>query len=208
MLRFFWRLSRFLIRSFWKISFVLTFLLFIAAQLIAGVSGLVGSVFKSVFGTDTVATLADERSRKAASEAENLRKQNVDLNDKNTQAARDLDDARAKNRQLTATADRVELENRSLRKDAAELRARASREVTWKGKKRPLAEAVTDMAGGVGKRTRTAAAANVASVFGEAVPVYGVAVIVASTAYELKVSCDNMRDMSVVSHPELSRLRA
>lgn len=199
MLTFIWRLSSFLVRSVWKIGFVLLFLLFIATQLITGVSSLVGAAFKSVFGADTVATLADERSKKATSEAEDLRKQNADLKTQNAKATRDLDDARARNRQLTATAASVELENKALRKDAAELKARANREVTWKGKKRPLAEAVTDMAGGVSKRTRNAAAANFASIFGESVPVYGVAVIVASTAYELKVSCDNMRDMREIA---------
>ena len=45
------------------------------------------------------------------------------------------------------------------------------------------------------KRTLRSAAVNVGSMAGEAVPYLGVAVILAATAYELKLACDNLLDL-------------
>lgn len=44
-------------------------------------------------------------------------------------------------------------------------------------------------------RTRQTALSNLAAMGGEALPVVGIGVIVAATAYELNMSCENMRDL-------------
>jgi cell division protein FtsB len=44
-------------------------------------------------------------------------------------------------------------------------------------------------------RTRQTALSNFAAMGGEALPVIGIGVIVAATAYELNMSCENMRDL-------------
>ena len=44
-------------------------------------------------------------------------------------------------------------------------------------------------------RTQRTAIANIASVGGEALPFVGIGIIVGATAYEVKMSCDNMHDL-------------
>ncbi len=47
----------------------------------------------------------------------------------------------------------------------------------------------------VTKRTAAGATRNVAATFGESIPVIGVGVVVAATAWELKDACDTMKDL-------------
>lgn len=71
----------------------------------------------------------------------------------------------------------------------------ATRQVSYRGQNISAREAVKDASDRISQRTATAAARNVGSTFAEALPVIGVAVIVAATAWELKDSCDLMREM-------------
>jgi hypothetical protein len=70
-----------------------------------------------------------------------------------------------------------------------------SKEVTYGGRKKLVSEAVEETTQRVTKRTAAGATRNVAATFGEAVPVIGVGVVVAATAWELKDACDTMKDL-------------
>ncbi len=59
----------------------------------------------------------------------------------------------------------------------------------------PVGRAVRDTTSRIAERTAIATSRNVAATGAEAIPFWGIAVIVAATAYELKVACDTMRDL-------------
>ena len=67
--------------------------------------------------------------------------------------------------------------------------------VTYRGKRVAAREAVKDTAGKVARRTAFASSRNIGSMVGEALPVVGVGVIVAATAWELSDACALMGDM-------------
>lgn len=67
--------------------------------------------------------------------------------------------------------------------------------VVFRGQKRAIKEAVSETSERVAKRTARAAARNIATMPGEAIPVYGIAVIAGATAWELNDACQMMGDM-------------
>lgn len=71
----------------------------------------------------------------------------------------------------------------------------ASPKVTHRGAKKPMREAVSETSARIAKRVKFAATRNVAATFGEAIPFVGVGVIVAATVWELKDTCDLLKDM-------------
>ncbi|MBU2941053.1 hypothetical protein Q8W25_03630 [Shimia thalassica] len=109
----------------------------------------------------------------------------------------------AKSRQLEATSRQLEKTNKqldtskrkvaSLSDEVAELRK--PKVVRYRGQSRMLSEAVEDTAERVSRRTATAATRNAGSVFAEAIPIAGIAVIVGVTAWDLKDACDTMYDL-------------
>jgi hypothetical protein len=77
--------------------------------------------------------------------------------------------------------------------------------VTYRGAKRSVREAVKDTSTRVSRRVATASARNVGSMAGEAMPVIGVGVIVAATAWELHDACEMIKDLhelDVAFNPE------
>jgi hypothetical protein len=81
-------------------------------------------------------------------------------------------------------------------KTIADLEGRLKpQEVTHGGRKKLVSEAVEETTQRVTKRTAAGATRNVAATFGEAIPVIGVGVVVAATAWELKDACDTMKDL-------------
>jgi hypothetical protein len=102
----------------------------------------------------------------------------------------------AKDRRITNLSDdlaRKEAKIISLTDEVATLRTPKS--VTYRGQKRLLAEAVEDTAGRVSRRTAAGAARNAGSVVAEAIPFAGIAVVLGVTAWDLKDSCDTMKDL-------------
>lgn len=150
-----------------KMITVILFAIFVASHTISSVSAAVSAFFDTVLGIQTVAGDLGQRLRRESDELAIARKQTADL----------------------------ESHNRKLSADVDDLRRNASPDVNWKGKKVPLKDAVAEMSTTVKKRTAKVAVANVSSTFGESIPVYGIAVIVGVTAYELKSACDTMKDM-------------
>lgn len=77
--------------------------------------------------------------------------------------------------------------------------------VRYRGGKRAVKEAVSDTSQRVAKRTAIATGRNIATMPGESIPVYGIAVVVAATAWEVNDACQMMRDMhelDVAFNPE------
>ncbi|MDO5657802.1 MAG: hypothetical protein Q4G36_05715 [Paracoccus sp. (in: a-proteobacteria)] len=94
----------------------------------------------------------------------------------------DLGAERAARRAATARADNL----------AREL---ADSRVTYRGARVAAREAVSDTAQRVSRRMSRSAARSVSSAAAEALPVVGIGVIVAATAWELHESCELMKDM-------------
>lgn len=113
--------------------------------------------------------------------------------------------ARAEGRAAAAVAD-LDAERAARRAATAELaEARAARQVTYRGARRTAGEAVADTADRVTRRVTTASARNVGSTFAEALPVVGIGVIAAATAWELHDACallGEVRELDVALNPD------
>jgi hypothetical protein len=73
--------------------------------------------------------------------------------------------------------------------------ARKTDTVLYRGARSSLSDAVIDTNGRIAKRTATAATRNASSVVAEAIPYLGIAAMLAVTAYDLKDSCDTIKDL-------------
>lgn len=67
--------------------------------------------------------------------------------------------------------------------------------VIYRGTRTTLADAVVDTNGRVARRTAVAATRNSSSIVAEAIPYLGIAAMLAVTAYDLKDSCDTIKDL-------------
>ena len=70
------------------------------------------------------------------------------------------------------------------------------RSVTYRGRKVALTHALSDTSKRISRRTVASASRNAGSVVAEAIPVAGVAVVLGVTAWDLKDSCDTMKDLN------------
>ncbi|WP_289042691.1 hypothetical protein [uncultured Aliiroseovarius sp.] len=86
----------------------------------------------------------------------------------------------------SAKADALQLENNKLK---------AEQHVTFRGKTMSAKAASVQVTGGIQARTKGVAVTNLASVVGESIPFYGIAIIAGATTYELKAACDTMEDL-------------
>jgi hypothetical protein len=107
----------------------------------------------------------------------------------------DLDGATTKARALEVEV--VEKNNR-VRALEAEVERLKPRQVTYRGQKKLLEEAVADTTERVSRRAAVGASRNVAATFGEAVPVVGIGVVVAATVWELTDACETMKDLQAL----------
>ncbi len=106
----------------------------------------------------------------------------TELRAKNTRI-RELEvDIGTKNRRIAALGDEV-------------ADSRAARSVVYRGERMLLSEAVENTSERVTRRITRGAIRNTGSVFGEALPLIGITVIVAATTWELKDACDTMDDL-------------
>lgn len=102
----------------------------------------------------------------------------------------------------------AEIDLRTARLEAAGLAAELNqhnRKIVIDGIQMNEREATRHTLTKVGTRTRRAAAVNLGSLAGEAIPFYGIGIIIGATTYELRSACENMRDLhelSVAVFPE------
>jgi Skp family chaperone for outer membrane proteins len=73
--------------------------------------------------------------------------------------------------------------------------ARQADTIVYRGARTSLSEAVLDTNGRIARRTATAATRNASSVVAEAIPYLGIAAMLAVTTYDLKDSCDTIKDL-------------
>ena len=102
----------------------------------------------------------------------------------------------AKDRRVASLSDdlaRKEAKIAGLSDEVASLRT--MKKVPYRGQKRLLSEAVEDTATRVSRRTVSGAARNAGSVVAEAIPFAGIAVVLGVTAWDIKDSCDTMKDL-------------
>jgi hypothetical protein len=105
----------------------------------------------------------------------------------------ELDRAKGEGLALAARTEAAANEVRSL--SAALQAAETAQLVEWGGEQVQVREAVQRVTASISDRTARVAAANLGSMAGESIPIYGIAIVVAATAYELKASCDSMKEM-------------
>ena len=90
----------------------------------------------------------------------------------------------------------LELKNQRIASLSSEVAGlKQPRSVTYRGQKKLLSEAVEDTVTRVSRRTTTAAVRNAGSVFAEAIPFAGIAVVVGVTAWDLRDSCETIKDL-------------
>lgn len=155
--------------SFLMILLTLTSLaLSVAMTLLPQVLGAASAIVESVTGRKTVV------ARARASEANLQQQLRVAKNDLNAE--------RINGRRLSQQISKLTEEA-------------SSAPVLYRGSRVPIREAVHDTAERVSHRAGIAATRNVGSTFGEALPVIGVGVIVAATAWELHDACQMMKEM-------------
>ena len=172
--------------------FALLFALLVMSHTVSSVAWLTSSMIGAVSGLNTLAGaglegLKGPQHQKATvsqPEFEKLSERNRVLETENTTL-------KANNKQNLAKISKLE----------------AQTTVNFRGKKTPIKTVAIDVSQKVQTRTAKVAAANLASAAGESIPVYGIAIIVAATGYELKSACDTMidlHDLDVALNPELA----
>jgi len=115
------------------------------------------------------------------------------LEDEAGRLVAELDASKAEGFALAARVEAATDDVRGLR--TALNAAEAAQLVEWGGEQVPVREVVQRVTGSISDRTARVAATNLGSMAGESIPFYGVAIVVAATTYELKSSCDSMREM-------------
>lgn len=143
----------------------LSLLLNVLVVSVTSVATAVGGLFEAVTGVASVISVLASDTRRLTRDVADLRVKNSAITKRNTALLREVAD---------------------LRKD---------RIVVYRGNKRLIRDAVSDTSKRVVKRTAVGAGRNLGSVFGEALPMVGTAVIVSSTAWELHDACEIMKDL-------------
>lgn len=156
------------------------------ADLTTGALKLAGMT--AVSSTDIKAQLRSERQRRVAAErrAQSLRS---DLHSTRTRLDQSRADLVLADQHLAETR----ANNRILQSEVIRLERESF--VTMRDERVPLRKATRETIGRVQQRTATVATANVGSAWGESIPIYGIAVVVAATSFELGMACKDMRDM-------------
>lgn len=180
------------------IAFVTSLSFNVAVVAFASFSSMVASAYDALTGTASAYSTMRNRAQAAEVEVGEL----VLERDRLVSRANDLDGQlelrNAQNGQLideiaTRDAEIARLSDDLARRSDDVLRNTDT--VIYRGARTNLAEAVTDTSGRIARRTAVAATRNSSSVVAEAIPYLGIAAILAVTAYDLKDSCDTIKDL-------------
>lgn len=185
-LRLIWRM----LGGFWSVLMMLlmagSLALNVAMAVVPAVAAAVGGAVEAVSGVRSLASR--NAARTATLEGRAVRAE-----------ARLASDA------ATLRAERAATRAATLRAEQATAEAAAARQVTYRGARRTAAEAVADTSDRVARRSLRAAGRSVTSSFAEALPIVGIGVIAAATAWELQDSCQmlaEIRELDVALNPE------
>lgn len=191
MLRAIFRPIRFLLAAVARLLGFLTkgtTVLLIVAMLSINVASLTISSFNVIFST-LIETFSGAKTLLSKSQAE-LDSTRARTNQTEADAKKAKTELSVEKRKSQILADenaKLTVENKKLRK--------AGPDVTFRGKTKPMRDAVEETVQVVQDRTAKVAATNVSSMPAEGIPFWGVAVIVAATSYEIYTSCETMKDM-------------
>ena len=147
------------------------------------------AVFEAVTGTSAVAS---ELRRKNTVNEKQIRDLNADLDLKDKKTAKLSGELAKDRKRIASLADDLAVRDRRIASLSATIK---NPNVSYRKEMKPLSQAVEDTVERISKRTTFGAKRNVASIFGESIPLIGVGVAVAVTGYELKDSCDNLKDL-------------
>lgn len=187
------------LRAFWTLSTLLIFAAMLALNVatltVSGVNTAVSGALTAISGVGTLASssnlsLRETRASLAAykTAASRFAGRNIKLVKQNSNlVVRNTKLVNAANNYLKRAlilAGEIDL----ARKGAQILRTQSS----------AVRRAVKSTISTIRARTVKVAAVNVGSVFGESIPFWGAAVVVGVTGYELKNSCDTMRDLDAL----------
>ena len=171
------------LRRIWRAGTTLVVILLLVASLgltvLTTLSPVVFGLVSSAVGLVTGATTI--QSRQAARDAELQT------------ARRQLASQTAETRRLEAEAADLRSQVQSGEREVARLREQ--RTVRYRGQTLDIGEAIEDTARRTRNRAGSAATRNVAAMFGESIPIYGIAIIAAATALDVKDLCASMGDM-------------
>tara|TARA_R110000796_G_scaffold14517_1_gene47423 strand:- start:5201 stop:5953 length:753 start_codon:yes stop_codon:yes gene_type:complete len=166
-----------------KTSRILVFLLFlgffVASHTITALAAITSTAISAIAGTTS--TVMGRSKTKT-----------LDLTTQNNRLRADLDVEKRRASSLVT-------ENARIRRIDA---------VTFRGRSTTIKEATQEVLDSTMTRTTRSTLANVSSIPGESIPFYGIAIVVAATAYELKAACDNMTDLydlQVALDPDTAR---
>lgn len=161
------------------LAFLLFLGFFVASHTFTALAAITSTAISAVAGT-TSTVMGRSKTK------------NLDLTTQNSRLRVDLDIEKRRASSLVA-------ENARIRKVDA---------VTFRGRSTTVKEATQEVLDRTMTRTTRSTLANVSSIPGESIPFYGIAIVLAATAYELKAACDNMTDLydlQVALDPETAR---
>lgn len=190
-------------RGIATITFFIMFAIMVASHAIPGFALLTGQIIQAVSGVASAAVTANDlaaRNRQLELDLENERGRTIALQTERNALHGDLQESRSRLAAVQGELDAFQRENTLLSRQLSDVPR-----VTLNGVRMTQAEAIRQTMTSVGDRTRRTAIANLGSLAGEAVPFYGIAIIVGATGYELRSACQNMReiyDLTVALDPD------
>ncbi|PLS20297.1 hypothetical protein [Neptunicoccus cionae] len=117
-------------------------------------------------------------------------------------------EAQKKSTKIARLEDSLAVERTRVAKLSKETAALRNKDmIRMRGKSTTVKQASSEVLNRVAKRTVRATATNLSSIPGESIPFYGIAIVLAATAYELQVACANMKDiyeLQVAINPDVS----
>ncbi len=166
------------------------FLLMLAFLILSHTSGLLASM---TTGAIRAATGLASASSTALATKRGLENELYEARIKSDEQVKAIEELERKNTRLTKDKKLATTKLTSL--DAENRKLKGELQVSFRGKKMSTKAAAAQVTGSLQARTKRVAATNLASVAGESIPFYGIAIIAAATSYELKSACDTMRDL-------------
>jgi len=200
------------VKTAWRLLLVAVFVLSVGFNITTAALGLawtvVASVVEAVTGVAEVGSVAS-KEKAAAKTANRLAKaesESLKLADELKTARHTAATMEGKAAGLGLRAERAEAgwgkAKTALKKAEGEIirltglaKPIGPKKVMLEGAEVTVSEAVAKVSNRVKARTAKVASADIGATFGQSIPWIGVAVVVAATGYDLKTSCDTMKDM-------------
>lgn len=227
--RFLVKLIRWCWRSLWLLLFLTTFAFLIASHTVTSLAFLTSAAISAVSGTGSV--ISNERAKRTELDAELGRRV-----DANRQLSVDIENERQLSTALRGQLNQDELKTRQVqilsrrvveeRSQAALLRGelatnqtrindlssenrrlQQAQSVVFRGQNTPIRQAVEQTISSANARIAKTATTNVASMPAESIPIYGIGIVVAATAFEIDMACRTMDDfyaLQIALEPDLA----